>query len=81
MASLKQINFDTKKWLDSQKNQRDMCGEYEYCVVCNKTLEYPCEKAYSKYHKMNKINRAKAKTKFNINGKELNFRSTILEKQ
>lgn len=84
MATLKQINFDTKKWLDSERAGRDMCGEYDYCAVCDKSAEYPCEKAYVKYTKMSKKRResikAKSKSTLSIDGKEVQFRSTIVEK-
>ena len=76
----RQITLEEKKWLDSEKNKKDMCGRYDYCCVCNKVEKYPCAKAENRYKKMNKERRAKAKAKFNIDGKELNFRATIVEK-
>lgn len=79
MSSLKQINFDTKKWLDSIKNDKDMCGSYEFCCECNKAEANPCERANERYIKMNKKRRNKAKAKFKVDGKEVNYRATIVE--
>ena len=45
----KQNEFDKKKWEDSIAAGRDTCGEYSYCVKCNKSNEYPCAKAYDDY--------------------------------
>lgn len=75
-----QQKLDEKKWLDGIKNNKDMCGSYDYCCVCNKLEKYPCAKAENRFKKMNKERRNKAKAKFNIEGKELNFRATIIEK-
>lgn len=75
-----QMILDQKKWIDSIKEQRDMCGEYDYCCVCDKSKTNPCALAHNRYVKMNKERRNKAKAKFNIDGKELNFRATIVEK-
>lgn len=73
-----QKKIDNLKWEDSQKNGKDMCGTYDYCCVCKKGKN-PCANAMSKYIKMNKSRREKARAKFNIEGKELNFRATIVE--
>ncbi len=75
-----QMTLDQKKWIDSIKTQKDTCGSYDYCCVCNKVEKTPCAKAHNRYKKMNKERRNKAKAKFNIDGKELNFRATIVEK-
>ena len=80
MLSEKQRYFNEKKWLDSIKNGKDMCGEYDFCCKCDKTKENPCDMAYQAFTKMSKTCRAKAKAKFKANGKEVIFRSTILEK-
>lgn len=76
---MKQKDFDIQKWNDSKTNHKDMCGNYEFCCVCDKTLVNPCEKANNKYTKMSKIRRAKAKASFKIDGQEVLFRSTVLE--
>ena len=75
-----QAKLDEKKWLDSIKNNKDMCGEYEYCCACNKVEKMPCANAHNRYKKMNKERRVKAKAKFNLEGKELKFRATVVEK-
>ena len=58
-----QLKLDQKKWLDSQKYKKDMCGSYDYCCVCNKVEKTPCAKAHNRYKKMNKERRNKAKAK------------------
>lgn len=40
-----QNKIDIEKWVASEKANRDLCGEYEYCKNCNKELEFPCAKA------------------------------------
>lgn len=79
MESL-QMKLDQKKWLDSIKYGKDMCGTYDYCCICDKNEQSPCEKAFIKYEKMSKKRKNKAKAKFNIGGKTLNYRATIVEK-
>ena len=75
-----QGKLDEQKWFDSIKYDKDMCGEYDFCCVCNAKENTPCAKAYTRYKKMNKERRNKAKSKFNTEGKELHFRATIVEK-
>lgn len=43
-----QSQLDQKKWIDSENNHRDMCGEYPYCACCNKNIAFPCAEAYLK---------------------------------
>lgn len=43
-----QSQLDNLKWIDSENNHRDMCGEYPYCSYCDKYSEYPCAHAYLK---------------------------------
>jgi len=43
-----QSKLDVEKWLDSESSQTDKCGEYEYCVYCDISLEYPCAEAWLK---------------------------------
>ena len=50
----RQQKLDLQKWVDSKRNGKDMCGEYDYCVLCDKTAEFPCAKAYNKMKKANK---------------------------
>ena len=38
----KQEELDVKKWLVSEKNGSDACGDFDYCKHCDKTIEYPC---------------------------------------
>lgn len=41
-----QEKFDVDKWLESEREQRDMCGSYAYCAYCDKSEDYPCANAY-----------------------------------
>jgi hypothetical protein len=46
--------LDLQKWVDSKHNGKDMCGEYDFCKFCDKSVQYPCAKAYNKMQKANK---------------------------
>jgi hypothetical protein len=50
----RQQKLDLQKWVDSKRNGKDMCGEYDFCQFCDKSLQYPCAKAYNKMQKANK---------------------------
>lgn len=43
-----QNEIDIKKWLDSEKAKRDLCGNYLFCKYCDKSLANPCASAYKK---------------------------------
>lgn len=45
---LLQAQLDMKKWYDSEYNHRDMCGAYDFCAFCDKTVTYPCAIAFEK---------------------------------
>ncbi len=49
--SQKKIDFD--KWLESEKKHKDMCGSYDFCEFCDKTLENPCAMAVEAIAKAN----------------------------
>lgn len=42
---IKQDELDAIKWCDSELNG-DKCGTYDYCVICDKAVEYPCARAF-----------------------------------
>ena len=46
-----QSDLDVKKYTDSETAHRDLCGSYDYCVLCNKKNKYPCASAYEKLNK------------------------------
>ena len=48
MVSEKQNELDLIKWFDSEKKGEDLCGKYEFCSLCDKCKENPCENAYLK---------------------------------
>ena len=43
-----QAKLDQQKWNDSVRNHRDMCGEYDYCAFCDKSVCAPCATAFEK---------------------------------
>ena len=40
--------IDLKKWYDSEVCGRDMCGSYDFCRYCDKSVSLPCATAYEK---------------------------------
>jgi len=40
--------IDLKKWFDSEEKSKDMCGTYDFCKYCDKSLPQPCAEAYEK---------------------------------
>ena len=50
----KQEELDVKKWLVSEKNGSDACGDFDYCKHCDKTIEYPCAVESEKAEAANK---------------------------
>ena len=46
----KQMELDKIKWEISESMGVDACGSFEFCTLCNKDLENPCDKAYKKFH-------------------------------
>ena len=45
-----QASLDDDKWYESQKKQRDVCGEFPYCVKCDKDKRFPCANAYTQFY-------------------------------
>lgn len=43
-----QKRLDEEKWLKSEQEGRDVCGEFEYCKFCDKNHAHPCANALSK---------------------------------
>lgn len=43
-----QRRLDEEKWLKSEQEGRDVCGEFEYCKFCDKSHAHPCANALSK---------------------------------
>ena len=48
-----QKELDLKKYNDSVLNNKDMCGQYDYCKYCNKDNSYPCAKSFNKFKRKN----------------------------
>lgn len=57
----KQQELDVIKWEKSEKEGKDACGTFDYCEKCDKALENPCDKAYSKFNKSTAKKSAKPK--------------------
>lgn len=60
--SEKQAELDVQKWLDSESAGYDLCGEFDFCKMCDKSIENPCAAAYSAFCKP-KTKGKKASTK------------------
>ena len=43
-----QAKLDVRKWVDSEAQGRDTCGDYDFCKFCDKSVEEPCANAYNK---------------------------------
>ena len=46
-----QAKLDEQKWNDSVNNHRDMCGGYDYCAFCDKSVALPCASAYEEMNR------------------------------
>ena len=46
----KQQQLDVMKWKKSEELGADACGTFDFCAMCDKALENPCDKAYRKFH-------------------------------
>ncbi len=49
--TLLQSKLDNQKWADSVANGRDMCGTYDFCAFCDKSIAYPCATAFEKMNR------------------------------
>ena len=47
----KQKEIDKMKWEKSEQLGKDACGSFDFCGKCDKSLENPCDKAYSSFKK------------------------------
>ena len=47
----KQQELDVIKWEKSVEMNADACGTFDYCVMCDKTKENPCDKAFKAFNK------------------------------
>lgn len=46
-----QAKLDEQKWNDSVSNHRDMCGAYDYCAFCDKSVSLPCASAFEEMNR------------------------------
>lgn len=49
----RQHAFDDAKWYDSLSKKEDQCGNYAFCVKCDKERRYPCARAEYRYYSKN----------------------------
>lgn len=56
-----QAILDREKWMESEREMRDVCGEFPYCAQCDKTDAYPCAAAYRRHYANRFSPRRKAK--------------------
>ena len=47
---LLQKTLDADKWYESEKKGRDVCGEFPFCVRCERETAYPCASAYRRFY-------------------------------
>lgn len=59
----RQSEMDVEKWLKSEKAGRDLCGDFEFCALCDKDAENPCATAYEKMKKSAPEKRTTRKSK------------------
>ena len=45
----KQKIFDDLKWKESTETGNDLCGTYDFCVLCEREKSYPCARAQKRY--------------------------------
>lgn len=45
MENTVQKKIDYDKWIESEKLHKDLCGSYDFCKYCNKSLANPCANA------------------------------------
>lgn len=50
----KQKEIDVMKWQKSEEMGGDACGSFDFCGKCDKSLENPCDKAYTAFNKTEK---------------------------
>lgn len=50
MISDKQKELDRIKWEKSVRLGFDACGTFDFCRLCDKTVENPCESAHNKFY-------------------------------
>lgn len=50
----RQMQLDKLKWEISESMGVDACGSFEFCSVCDKEKENPCDKAYRKFRREQK---------------------------
>ena len=50
-----QNKLDIKKWYDSQKANKDLCGAYDFCEKCDKSKENPCALAYTLFNAIEEV--------------------------
>lgn len=42
-----QLKLDIEKWTASEKANKDLCGELDYCAFCKAEQETPCANAFN----------------------------------
>ena len=57
----KQMELDKIKWEISESMGIDACGSFEFCPLCDKSLDNPCDKAYKKFKQKDKPKKTTAK--------------------
>ena len=75
----RQRELDHIKWKASENEGRDLCGEFDFCIKCDKSATDPCEKAYNRFHHMSKSKRPQSKRTITVEGKSYDLRCAVVD--
>ncbi len=75
-----QEKLDLRKWLDSEKNKKDMCGEYVYCAFCDLKATTPCATAFNKMKEQDCVKKVDLNTMTTCLGKKFNLDKVMSKK-
>lgn len=82
MVSERQKQFDKLKLELSQFLGEDACGTFQFCRYCDKRVENPCEVAEKRHNDLkNEKPKKQSKKTVIINGKQAQFRATVVDKK
>ena len=75
-----QAKLDKQKWDDSVINHRDMCGAYDYCAFCDKSIAMPCATAFEKMNEPKLPHPCRKKSKTSPNFTLLSAKNSTMTK-
>ena len=77
----RQRELDHIKWKASEEAGMDMCGEFDFCIKCDKEEVDPCEKAYNRFHHMSKKHRPQSRRTITVEGRQYDLRCAVVDEQ